>query len=180
MKPFIAPIALALALAFCGCTHTTPRREMPKADRKLDDYFQRYCGYTGNLGIGFVASHTYDYKYRQRLARTEDPELKRLYVLYHLYEDVDNDISELEQGKIRIGKNEWRDMSQEERDVARAKIVVCIDDLTRFDPGDPEGDIGKFKGRLQEAVATPAAERSPPVQSLDEARRRDGAGEARR
>jgi len=160
MKPCIIAIALILLFALSGCAPMTPKREAPTADRTLDEYFQRYCGYTGNMGIGFVASQTYDYKYRQRLARTQDDELKRLYVLYHLYSDVDNALSELEDGTIRIGKNEWREMSQQERDTARARIVECVDDLSRFDPGDPEGDIREFRERLQKLGAALPIERA--------------------
>jgi hypothetical protein len=48
----------------------------------MDEYFQRYCGYTrtGGMGIGFYAAHTYEDRYAQRLAATQDAELKRLFV----------------------------------------------------------------------------------------------------
>jgi len=56
---------------------------------RLDSYFEEYCDYTGNMGIGFVADHTWDYQFRHRLKTTTDPELKRLFVLQHLYADVE-------------------------------------------------------------------------------------------
>ena len=38
------------------------RSDAPVAteDARLQNYFELYCDYTGNMGIGFVASHTYD------------------------------------------------------------------------------------------------------------------------
>ena len=65
--------------------------DVPVADdARLQKYFERYCDYTGGMGIGFVASHTYDYKFRQHLKSTNDPELKRLFVLWHLYRELDS------------------------------------------------------------------------------------------
>lgn len=84
-----APFALLLLLA--GCSPDQPRSLRPIAPlpEGLDSYFERYCDYTGGLGIGFVPSHTYDFRFRQRLKTTHDPELKRLFVLDHLHGEVE-------------------------------------------------------------------------------------------
>ncbi|MFT5524599.1 MAG: hypothetical protein ACI9HK_002554 [Pirellulaceae bacterium] len=76
-------------------------------DSRLQRYFERYCDYTGGMGIGFVASHTYDFNFRQHLKKTDDEELKRLFVLQHLYRDVDSSLRDYEEGRIRIGKTEY-------------------------------------------------------------------------
>jgi hypothetical protein len=140
---------LLMVLAFGGCAAQPRRHVTSAADSKLDAYFQRYCGYTGNMGIGFIARDTYDYQFRQRLASTQDPELKRLFVLFHLYDDVDQAISALEESTVRVGKDQWRDMSPAEREAARQAIVNALDDLNRFDPGDPQHEIAEFRERLQ-------------------------------
>lgn|GEM_PF-2867120 len=56
-------------LALCGCASKHTHRTSAVSDAKLDGYFERYCDYTGGLGIGFVASQTYDFEFLRR-ART--------------------------------------------------------------------------------------------------------------
>jgi len=82
-----ACLFVAVALALCGCA-TKHKSPTVNHDPKLDSYFQRYCDYTGGMGIGFVASHTYDFEFRQRLKTTQDTELRRLFVLQHLYREL--------------------------------------------------------------------------------------------
>jgi len=122
----------------------------PEVNARLDSYFHRYCDYIGNMAPGFVAWHNYDFAYRHRLSITEDAELKRLYVLSHLYREVDRAIRELEKGSVNLGKNEFRDMTPAEEAAARARIAQGIEDLAQFDPGDPTGEIGRFSERLQQ------------------------------
>ena len=124
----------------CGFTEeqTTTQRTAAADDVKLDGYFQRYCDYTGGLGIGFVASHTYDFKFRQRLKATQDREIKRLFVLQHLYSELDLAISDFEKGIVVTGKNSSRKLTPEERVSTRTSIAERMDDLSRFDPGDPQ------------------------------------------
>ena len=124
--------------------------ETRKAEQtKLDTYFTQYCNDTGGLGIGFVASHTYDYKFRQRLKSTTDPELKRLFVLQHLYRDVDSKIRDYERGQIRVGKVDYRKMTPEETETARKELLVMLDDLAAFDPDDPEREIASHRLQLK-------------------------------
>jgi hypothetical protein len=112
------------------------------------------------MGIGYVASHTYDFAFRQRLKKIQDEELKRLFVLQHLYKEVDLAIRDFEKGIIWNGKAESRAMSPEERLRARASIIERLQDLARFDPGDPEREIKHFQGRLDRADAgTPTTNR---------------------
>jgi hypothetical protein len=123
------------------------------AGSTMDQYFQGDCAQAGNLGIGLVASHTYLYKFQERLATTKDRELKRLYVLYHLYNDLDHDIFDLEQDRVLIGMAEWRKMTPTEREAAPLGIAQRVVDLRSFDPGDPEGEIERFEQRLQKLGA---------------------------
>ena len=138
---------ILLVLAFSGCvSHQATVR-----DAKLDGYFERYCDYTGSLGIGFVASHTYDFEFRQRLKTTQDAELRRLFVFQHLYRELDLDISDFERGIVRTGKTSSRQMTAEERAATRSDISERLGDLSRFDPGDPQREIAEFRERMKQA-----------------------------
>src|SRR5262252_3026349 len=92
-------LMLALVLAASGCSKQPERTAQPSTSHlppRLDSYFEDYCDYTGGMGIGFVASHTYDYRFRQHLKETHDPELKRLFVLQHLHRDVEFALGDFE------------------------------------------------------------------------------------
>ena len=116
---------------------------------RLQMYFERYCDYVGGLGIGFVASHTYDYKFRQHLKTTDDQELKRLFVLQRLYLEVDLAMHDYEAGQIRIGKSEYRQMTADEKIDAKNLLLEKLQDLERFDPGDPEHEIAAHRANLK-------------------------------
>src|SRR5687768_15965464 len=108
---------LFVLVIFLCCGHNESQSQETALEKsKLDTYFERYCDYTGGLGIRHVASHTYDYKFRQHLKETKDPELKRLFVLQHLYRELDFAMRDYERGEIRVGKVEYRKMTQTELD----------------------------------------------------------------
>ena len=121
----------------------------------MDQYFEGYCDYTGGLGIGFSAIHTYDFEFRQRLKTTRDAELKRLFVLQHLYQELDWAIRNFEKGVVEIGKELRRPMTNAERVSARATIAERLNDLSAFDPDDPLQEIANFKKRMNEAGDAP-------------------------
>lgn len=121
----------------------------PTNESKLDKYFKNYCDYTGGLGIGFVASHTYDFKFRQHLKRTRDEDLKRLFVLQHLYSDLDRAVRNFGEGIIYVGKVETRKMTSREKKAIRKKLLKQLDDLEEFDPKDPEGEIARHREALK-------------------------------
>ena len=116
---------------------------------KLQEYFDRYCDDDDSLGIGFVAWHTYDHKFRQHLKNTTDEELKRLFVLRHLYQHVDFALRNFEEDKIQIGKNMYRKMTDDEKKEYREDILGMLDDLEEFDPGDPEREINDNRAKLK-------------------------------
>jgi hypothetical protein len=134
----------------CGCESKQTRSTSTVRNPKLDSYFERYCDYTGGLGIGFVASHTYDFEFRQHLKKTEDAELKRLFVLQHLYQELDRAILDFERGIVMTGKSSSRQMTAEERASKRSSITERLDDLSRLDPGDPQREIAEFRDRLSQ------------------------------
>jgi hypothetical protein len=139
-----------LAVVLCGCESKQTRSTSTVRNPKLDSYFERYCDYTGGLGIGFVASHTYDFEFRQHLKKTEDAELKRLFVLQHLYQELDRAILDFERGIVMTGKSSSRQMTAEERASKRSSITERLDDLSRLDPGDPQREIAEFRDRLSQ------------------------------
>jgi hypothetical protein len=143
----ISPFLLVACL--CFGTKVPLAENAPPQKSKLDKYFEQYCDYTGGLGIGFVASHTYDYKFRQHLKETKDTELKRLFVLQHLYRDVDFDMRVYERGEIRVGKAEYRKMTKAETEAAKTRLLEMLDDLEKFDPKDPEHEIAENRLKLK-------------------------------
>jgi hypothetical protein len=169
------PTSLILALLVAGCS-----ADRPKSSRavtfppRLDSYFQDYCDYTGNLGIGFDPLHTYDYRFRQRLKTMRDPELKRLFVLQHLHQDVEFALDDLERGVIRTGQSSSRSLTLLEWQNTQRSIQTQIDDLAAYTaftnftvdrhdplaPVDPNLDTGwidELRGRLRNVTNAPAA-----------------------
>lgn len=173
-----APILLiALLLAASGCSKQ-PKQAAPPSTialpPRLDSYFEQYCDYTGSLGIGFVAWHTYDYRFRQHLKETHDPELKRLFVLQHLNQDVEWALGDFEKGIVRTGKTSSRPLTISEWQDTQKKIQAQIADLTTyyaftnfattnrapFDPQDPKLDsmwIEELREKLRSITNAPAA-----------------------
>ncbi len=123
-----------LALLLSGCaTRSSGKRDGEVAlPPRLDSYFEEYCDYTGNMGIGFDPDHTWDYEFRHRLKSTTDPELKRLFVLQSLYRDVQFALRDFGAGKIRTGQAQYRPLTPDEWIKTRQDIQRRIDDLTAY------------------------------------------------
>lgn len=168
---------IALLVAASGCSKQPEKAAPPSTfalPPRLDSYFEQYCDYTGGLGIGFVATHTYDYRFRQHLKKTHDPELKRLFVLQHLNRDVEWALDHFEKGIVRTGKSSARPLTLLEWEDTQKKIQAQIDDLATyyaftnfattnrdpFDPPDPKLDstwIEEFREKLRSITNAPAA-----------------------
>lgn len=125
--------------------------EPSASDAAIDRHFNSYCDYTGGLGIRHVPAHKYDYEFRQRLKETKDTELKRLFVLRRLYPEVETALEDFEQGRIRVSKTAYRQMTPTEREAASKGIHTGIQDLAVLDPDDEFGEIVEFRGRLKTA-----------------------------
>jgi hypothetical protein len=183
MRSFCTYLALLLILA--GCDSHPPPSSPPTAALPpgLDSYFKLYCGYTGGMGIGFVADHTYDYRFRQHLRMTSDPELKRLFVLEHLHRDVDIALDDFEKGIVMTGKSASVPLTPAEWQGTREKIEAQINDLavysafTRFStvsddsmiPSDPNLDtawLEELRERLRSVTLDPAANKTGQEQPL--------------
>jgi hypothetical protein len=121
-----------------------------------------------------VPSHTYDYRFRQRLKTTQDPEFKRLFVLQHLHRDVEFALDDFESGIVRTGKASSRPLTLPEWWSTQQSIQTQIDDLAAFgaftqfastardplDPSDPSRDpswIAELGARLRGVTNAPAA-----------------------
>jgi hypothetical protein len=125
---------VALFALLSGCA-THPPHVSPDAAAlpfRLDSYFEDYCDYTGSLGIGFEAWHTYDYRFRQHLKTTPDPELKRLFVLRHLFSDVESELRDFERGIVRTGKTSSRALTLSEWQSTQQRIQARIADLSAY------------------------------------------------
>jgi hypothetical protein len=133
MKSLIALTLLALTLVACSEKRptTAPPSQATLPDL-LQSRFEDYCDYAGGLGIGFVAWDTYDYRFRQYLKRTQDPELKRLYVLENLHRDTELALEDLQKGIIRTGKTSSRPLTAVEWKAARQRISEQIEDLAKY------------------------------------------------
>jgi hypothetical protein len=122
-----------LSVALVGCSEKPPPAAPQTAlPDRLQSRFEDYCDETGSLGIGFVASHTYNYRFRQYLKRTQDPELKRLYVLENLHGETELALDDLEEGIIRTGKTSSRPLTAAEWQAARQRILQQVGDLAQY------------------------------------------------
>ena len=130
-----------------GAGQDDDKQEESAKDEKqsrLNKYFNRFCDYTGGLDDMSV-----DYAFRQQLKKTKDEELKRLFVLKHLYREVRFEMDDYEKERIRIGKTAYRSMNEKEKSQAKEKVVEKLNDLEMFDPGDPKGEIAKHRNSLK-------------------------------
>src|SRR5688500_1771456 len=93
---------MGVLIVCCWCGYNaTQAQDAAIQKSKLDQYFERYCDYTGGS-----RPRTRDYKFRQRLKETKDPELKRLFVLQHLHWELEFAMRDYQRGEIRVGKVE--------------------------------------------------------------------------
>lgn len=133
----------------CSMPSTNGQVVLSRSQAELiDEYVEKYCDQTGNLGIGFVASHSYEHRFRQILKKTDDVELKRLYVLKHFCDGLERDIHDFEVGVVDLGKGEERAMTSEEKETIRHDLIEKLEILSILDPSDPEGVIDDFRTRL--------------------------------
>ena len=123
---------------------------------------------------GLTPSHTYDYRFRQQLKTTQDAELKRLFVIQHLYQDIGFYLADFERGRIEIGQALYRPLTLSEWQSTRQSIQTQIDDLAAYsgftnfvaaahdpmDRRDPNLDkmwIHELRDRLLAVTNAPAA-----------------------
>ena len=57
------------------------------------------------------------------LKKTTDPDLKRLFVLQHLYREMDIAVSDYKEGVVVAGKGMKRNMTPEEKEATRKKLI---------------------------------------------------------
>lgn len=173
-------IWVGLLLLLAGCAARSPTHRLPTTalPSRLDLYFERYCDYSGSLGIGFDPSQTYDYRFRQWLKMTSDPELKRLFVLQHLHREVECALADYQRGVLTTGKMSARPLTLEEWQSTRSGIRSQIDDLAAFsaftnfsittcapldrpDPGLDADWIGELRDKLRSVTNRPVAGPAP-------------------
>jgi hypothetical protein len=141
---------------------------------------ESYCDSTGGRGIGFEPSHTYDYRFRQRLKTRQAPELRRLFVLHHLHLDFEFQLKDFEKGAVRPGKSSYRPLALAEGESTPDSMGNQIDDLASYTtlinfsttsvdllaPCDPALEviwIEHLGGRLRKATNAPVTH--PGIQS---------------
>lgn len=69
----------------------------------------------GSWGVGFVGSHTYLAEYQLQVLQTKDIELQKAYLLWRLASEIERNLWQLEQNRIRLAKEPEREMTSEER-----------------------------------------------------------------
>lgn len=168
MKSSVMLLGVTLLLVSCKSKPAPDSPSTVALPPKLDSYFEDYCDYTGSLGLWFDPSHSYDFRFRQELKKTRDPELKRLFVLQHLHEDVEFALNDFEKGIIATGKSSSRPLTPAEWQSSLRSIQAQIDDLTTFaaftnfasdtrmrpglaDPGLDTRWIGELRERIRNA-----------------------------
>jgi hypothetical protein len=126
-------------------------------EEKINKYFERFCDYTGGLGIQHVPNHAYDYAFRQQLKQTKDLELKRLYVLQHRFREIDWSIHDYRVGEIRIDKVNKRKLTEAEKADLRKQILADLDELNQI--GDK--NTPRWTKSMRSELERPYDENSP-------------------
>ncbi len=130
MKPLV--LSTTLILMALGCTTQRTAPHSSALPPRLDSYFEQYCDETGNMGIGFAGWDTYLYRFHQQLKTTQDPELKRLFVLANLHREVELALDDFEKGIVMTGQSSSRPLTLPEWMSTRQSIQTRIDDLAAF------------------------------------------------
>jgi hypothetical protein len=138
----------------------------------LQSRFEEYCD--GHGSSGFEAWDTLDYQFRQRLKRTQDPELKRLYVLSKLHMQATLVVSGLENTVEAAGHGGSPPMTPSELHAAQQRILELIEELAAYtsftnfatasrrplDIADPAVNpkwVEELRARLRSLTSNPAA-----------------------
>lgn len=173
MKLFILIAALTLTAVGCSKQSETAAPRSAAFPPRLQSYFEQYCDETGGLGIGFDSWHTYTYRFRQQLKMSDDPELKRLFVIQNLYRELDLALDNFEKGIVITGKSSSRPLTPSEWKGTQESIQTRINDLAayvaftnfarasyepadHFDPGLERDWIQELRGRLTSVTNGPA------------------------
>ena len=101
-------------------------------------YLEKFANYTGGMGIGFVAEHTYDYNFRQAVLRTKDEGIQRAFILQKLPFLISEILRDLEKNQTMIGKGEFRDLTPEERTKRIQSFEECMKLLQELEANNNE------------------------------------------
>lgn len=110
--------------------------------------FMDLCDYTGGMGIDFYAPHTLEYEYRQQLKTTDDAKLKRLFVLWHLFQNLDSTIEMFERGIKYEGKGKERVTSMLEHEETRKELLLKLTEIDKIDLNRHLFDIEHYRTRI--------------------------------
>jgi hypothetical protein len=132
VKPLLLSIAMVVAASGCSRRSGDTPAVAKALPPRLDSYFEQFCDETGNMGIGFAPWDTYDYRFRQRLKKTKDTELKRLYVLKNLHREVEYRLRDFRVGRMQIGQGVYRPLTLAEWLSAQQSIQAKLNDLAVY------------------------------------------------
>ena len=127
-------IAVLVALLMFGCSRGvqhTPPKDHPMPDR-FDHYLQGYADALDNRDIGGSPRDTYHYRIRQQIKKSDDPELKRVYVMYEMHMSLNQSIRHFEEGIVMTGQDSSRCMTPDEWQTKRQELLARVNDLAAY------------------------------------------------
>lgn len=99
---------------------------------RFDHYLQGYADALDNWDTGGSARDTYHYRIRQEIKKSNDPELKRVYVMYEMHVSLNESIRCFEKGIIMTGQTSSRRMAPDEWRTIRQNLLVQVSDLSAY------------------------------------------------
>lgn len=135
-------------LLLLGCTIS--RADLTAVEKK---YLDELANYTGNLGIGFVPEHTFDYGFRQAILHSKDEDVQRAFILHRLPRELDRIISTLRSGKKMTGKGQYENLSEEDKKTLFARFEECMALMQKLDGGKNKHFYTEYRSKLDEGMS---------------------------
>ena len=144
MKMSVAVLTV-IYLLFCGGQATAELNQLEKK------YLLEFGNYKGNLGLGFVPSHTYDYAFRQAIIKSKDETVQRAYILQRLPYEMKILLHTLEVGKM-VAKDEYQPLTPKEQQVAISQFEEMLSLMQKLDAGKHKHFYEEYREELKKAV----------------------------
>lgn len=120
----------------------TASAELSEVETK---YLQQFANDTGGMGIRFVPEHTYDYEFRQAVAKSKDEEVQRAFILQKLPFRIASLLDDLKKNQKMTGKDQYRDLTPDERAQRIQSFEECMALLQMLDANKNEHFYRKYR-----------------------------------
>ena len=140
---------LLLSCALVLLSRSVSLAELTGLEKK---YLDRFANYTGNMGIGFVPEHTFDYDFRQAILRSKDESVQKAFILHALPSELEGILDTLKSGRKMIGKGQYRNLTNEDRKLLLGKFDECMTLLEKLDGNNNKHFYSEYRSKRDEIV----------------------------